>query len=233
MGVKRIYNDDSEGLAKLRELNCCETEHAHQKLFKYQSPIDLRGLTDVKIDKSLALDFNYGKQVFEQIIFANAFHLVPMDKVSYLNFEGLRYDLVDIHVHFPSEHIIEETNSEFEVHFVHDDHEGHKLVVGVLFNTAPAEFIIKNELRRHVIMDEFLGQGEIFFNPEKYIPKNSTFFHLIGSLTTPPYSGPVLWFVMDTIAVANRKMVDLVKQNVPINNNRHPYPLAKRQVWHN
>lgn len=234
MGVKRIYNTDADSLANIQKFDCCDnSEGVSPKLFKYQSPIDLRGATDIKQDETLALNFEYQKQMFEQTVFANAFHLVPQEKISFLRFEEEHYVLIDIHIHFPSEHILEETNSEFEIHFVHENQNGQKIVVGVLYNTANDEFIVKNELRRHILMEEFLGTDLIYFNPQKYIPTASKFYHLVGSLTTPPYSGPVLWFIMETIPVANKKIIDRIKKHVPTANNRHIYPLANRQIWHN
>ena len=233
MGVNRLYSAEFENLASLQELACCEPAPGSGKLFKYQSPVDLSRLTNVKRDPSLALDFQYQKQVFEQSIFANSFHLVPKEKLSYLLFEEKHYALIDIHIHIPSEHILRDTNSEFELHFVHEDEDEQKLVVAVLFDTAPDAHVVKNDLRRHIIMEEFLSQGEIFFNPGKYIPQDSEFFHLIGSLTTEPFNGPLLWFIMETIPVANEKLVNRVKQIVPVNNNRHTYPIAQRQIWHN
>ncbi|MGO2101346.1 carbonic anhydrase family protein [Vagococcus salmoninarum] len=232
MGVKRIYAEGVKKHSLGQQVVCCDLL-PDAGLYHYQSPVDFSTLPKVQTDSSLALTFDYQKQVFEQAIFANAFHLVPKEKKSRLSFEEEDFWLIDIHVHFPSEHMFDNRHTEFEFHFVHENAEGNKLVVALLFDLTDEKFLVKNELRRFAIMSEFSAKADMFFNPVKYLPKEKTFYHFIGSLTTPPFNGPVLWFVMDTVQLANREIVEKAKKEIPVNNNRPVYPLKDRTIWHN
>jgi carbonic anhydrase len=111
-----------------------------------------------------------------------------------------RYELVQFHFHSPSEHTLAGRASELELHLVHRNASGHLLVVSLLFDKgnenpalAPIFALAPSEVGR--------GSGKeggARVDPGTLVPASSGYFHYTGSLTTPPCSEGVAWYVMST-----------------------------------
>lgn len=211
----------------------CEEFHEAAQ-FPQQSPIDLTNVPTVELDYQEPLVFSYVSQIFNQRVTQHAFHLVPQELTgkSFVTFKDQAYYLQDIHVHFPSEHILEITSSEAEWHFVHKNEQGQLLVLGLLFNSTDQQFYLKNEKMRDYIETHFLQTDTCEINPGLFLPKKQDYYHYVGSLTTPPTQGPVYWFVMDAVQEIHQSFMDLFKSKLPVKNHRPVQPLNDRKVWY-
>eukprot|EP00243_Klebsormidium_subtile_P009247 TRINITY_DN4584_c0_g1_i2.p1 TRINITY_DN4584_c0_g1~~TRINITY_DN4584_c0_g1_i2.p1 ORF type:complete len:312 (+),score=41.68 TRINITY_DN4584_c0_g1_i2:216-1151(+) len=109
--------------------------------------------------------------------------------------------LAQFHFHTPSEHTLDGEYFPAEVHFVHKDPvSGQLAVIGVFFalsaddsdNTELGTFFpsITEDAGTH---SEPIHQ---YLDLNKLLPVERSYYHLSGSLTTPPCSENVLWFVM-------------------------------------
>lgn len=140
------------------------------------------------------------------------------------------YKLVQFHYHIPSEHSFSGHLKELEIHFVHQHEEsGELLVLGHLY-----EFGAANDFLSNVIQFRPLKVGEskklsqriefsklIGFSEGKFI-------HYQGSLTTPPCSEGVQWFVNPEVQKISFSQVAWFESCVPCNNSRPVQPMNGR-----
>ena len=59
----------------------------------------------------------------------------------------------------------------------------------------------------HVLNQYDQGKGEGNFSVEGLIPKDKSYYHYIGSLTTPPLTEGVEWYVMQTVLEVSAEQV--------------------------
>jgi carbonic anhydrase len=62
------------------------------------------------------------------------------------------------------------------------------------------------------------------------LPEDKGYYNYIGSLTTPPCTEGVNWFVFKEPITVSLKQVNVLKQLMPINNFRNEQPLNGRKV---
>lgn len=110
-----------------------------------------------------------------------------------------KYELLQFHFHTPSEHSLNGHASEMEVHFVHRDNKGNLAVVGVLLNVGEYNMALA-ELWKRMPARESAEQiyRNVMINAAELLPKRKEYFRYMGSLTTPPCSEGVNWYVLDT-----------------------------------
>jgi carbonic anhydrase len=103
--------------------------------------------------------------------------------------DGREYTLVQFHFHGHSEHTIDGKQFALEGHLVHKSADGHLAVVGVMFN----------EGENNPVLDNVLGGigRNIRIDPQDLLPHDKKhYYHYVGSLTTPPCTEGVQWYVL-------------------------------------
>ena len=117
---------------------------------------------------------------------------------SVLTVAGRPFNLLQFHFHAPSEHAIAGARTPMEVHFVHADADGALAVVGVMMQAGS-----QNEPLASVFanMPEEAGPevevADTTIDASAMLPSEAgAYSHYKGSLTTPPCSEGVNWFVM-------------------------------------
>ncbi|MGR3310783.1 MAG: carbonic anhydrase [Candidatus Brocadiales bacterium] len=192
-----------------------------------QSPIDISGaakknLTDIVFDYRLTtLDIlNNGHTI-----------QVNYDKGSSIVIDGTgRYKLKQFHFHAPSEHTVNGKHFAMEMHLVHQSDDGELAVVGVLIEDG-----IYNWSFIPVWDNLPAGSGEehhlnnVMVNVKDLLPGNRLYYRYDGSLTTPPCTEGVKWFVLTTPIKLSESQVASFKAIVH-NNNRPVQPLNNREV---
>ena len=120
---------------------------------------------------------------------------VNAERGSMLHFKGRPYKLRQFHFHEPSEHHWGGKGFTMEMHLVHQDSNGHVVMVAVLMelgaeNMAMATFWdqLPSTVGKLLVTD-------VKFNPQYLIPKAKHYFSYEGSLTTPPCTEGVQWVV--------------------------------------
>jgi carbonic anhydrase len=142
-----------------------------------------------------------------------------------------KYSLLQYHIHAPSEHVINGKSYPLEIHFVHGTPDGKLAVIGVFAEEGKAnsqfDTILDYAPENH---DGFAAPMMRFINPSLLLPTNKKSFYLYaGSLTTPPCSEGVNWYVMkNPIQLSKDQIVRFEKFYA--NNARHSQPLNGRQV---
>ena len=191
--------------------------------FAYQSPIHLKKQETIAIPTSVKIQFFYQKQKFTEKEFKNTIHFVPFDQLSHLVYHGEKYFLTDIHFHMPSEHVLDEIQAPLEFHLVHTSKKQVNLVVGILFETV---FMSNHICHDHGDEIWDFDHHIQWFNPDIFLPNQKSYYHYVGSLTTPPTVGPIQWFVFDEVGQMNSEFIKMFKNELLLKNNR---PLQKRK----
>lgn len=153
---------------------------------------------------------------------------------STLNYRGQTYKLTQYHFHTPSEHTIDGKHADVEVHFVHSDGAGQLAVVAVLYDEGDEDhpfFLILDD-QAPTKQGEEKAFPETKVDVSRYFPssaKQHRYFMYDGSLTTPPASEGVRWFVCTETVSVSRRQIDIVKK-LYVHNNRPVQPAHSRLV---
>jgi carbonic anhydrase len=116
---------------------------------------------------------------------------------SFIDVGGKRYELKQFHFHRPSEEKINGHASEMSVHLVHADADGNLAVVAVLLNKGDDNPLIHelwNDLPKEKDQEAVLENVQIDLS--QLLPVNRGYYTFSGSLTTPPCTEKVTWFVL-------------------------------------
>lgn len=178
-----------------------------------QSPIDITSATKGDLVK---IDFNYKASPVKVL---NNGHTI---QVNYggdntIKVGSQSYKLLQFHFHSPSENTINKKSYEMEVHLVHKNDKGELAVIGVMMQAGganktldPIWAAIPKEVNKEAALTAQI-------NPADLLPATQQFYHFKGSLTTPPCSEGVNWFVLkDAISVSAdqvKTFVSTVGQN--------------------
>ena len=106
------------------------------------------------------------------------------------------YQLAQFHFHAPAEHTINGVHYDAELHLVHTNDIGETAVIGVLLNSSAAGLPIFDT----IMASSPTSPGEVELSQEvnvfDLLPFSKGFYRYEGSLTTPPCSESVQWFLM-------------------------------------
>lgn len=106
------------------------------------------------------------------------------------------YDLLQVHFHRPSEHLIGGKNFPMEAHFVHRNAAGNLAVVGVLMSAGRRNAAFTRVAATMPGKKGPAVKADPAFNPRKLLPGKLGYYRYPGSLTTPPCSETVEWLVL-------------------------------------
>lgn len=129
-----------------------------------------------------------------------------------------RYDLLQFHFHTPSEHAVGGARSPLEVHFVHKSQSGELAVIGVLLDNGEENIVLReiwNYLPAH--QGPAKSHEMVVINARDLLPVSSGYFRYMGSLTTPPCSEGVNWYVMETKSTVAPNQVSKFERAVGLN----------------
>jgi carbonic anhydrase len=117
------------------------------------------------------------------------------------------------------------------IHFVHKNESGELAVLGVLLQEGNENPGIKT-LWSHAPTKEGpeVAPDNVAFNPANLLPREMEFFHYDGSLTTPPCTEKVKFYILKT-------QVNIAKEQItqfPFKMNARPLqPLNERKIFTN
>jgi len=148
---------------------------------------------------------------------------------NHLLFGGLRYDLMQYHLHTPSEHTIDGLHAPAEMHYVHRDASGRVLVVAVLVSAGDAHEELEldvDDLPLHAGDEADLLHWR---DPLELFPDDRSYWQYAGSFTTPPCTEGVTWIVLrERLRVTPRVLRKIA--SILGRNNRPVMPLNGRVV---
>jgi carbonic anhydrase len=106
------------------------------------------------------------------------------------------YKLTQFHFHHPSEHLIGGKRFAMEAHFVHAAEAGGLAVVGVLMIPGKTNAAFKKVVSTMPEQEGAPVPSDPAIDPRGLLPAQRSYYHYEGSLTTPPCSESVDWFVL-------------------------------------
>lgn len=192
-----------------------------------QSPVDIVTKGLAQGDKLTAPAFNYGSSKVEII---NNSHTVQFNVSgdNHVNLNGKDYKLLQFHYHALSEHTIDQNYFPLEVHFVHQHSDTDFAVLGGIYEEGEENELFKKYLDKFpTTKGEY--SSEDLLDVLSLLPDNKSYYNYMGSLTTPPCSEVVSWYVLKTPLTASKEQIE--KFSAILNNNYRPImPLNDRAV---
>ena len=110
-----------------------------------------------------------------------------------------RFELRQLHFHRPAEERIGGNSYDMAVHLVHENNEGKLAVIAVLLKRGKANPAIQSvwdHLPKMKHQEQIIS--DLTFNAGALLPPSTGYFTYMGSLTTPPCTEDVTWFVLKT-----------------------------------
>lgn len=157
-----------------------------------QSPINL---TQAHTETLRPLQFEYQPTPLEIV---NNGHSIQVNYApgSQAMLNGQSYNLLQFHFHTPSEHQINGESAAMELHLVHDDGAGKLAVVAVMLDEGESSELIEQLWENIPPIGETQKVPQVMVDIAELLPQNSSYFNYVGSLTTPPCSEGVMWYVL-------------------------------------
>jgi carbonic anhydrase len=205
-----------------------EHEYSGCALGHAQSPIDI---SDAVVHRETLPAITFAYRPSPLRIIDNG-HTIQVNYApgSYIEVGGRRYELVQFHFHKPSEEQIDEKNYDMVAHLVHKDSDGRLAVVAVLLEQGRASPLIEN-LWSHLPAqkNKVIAVAQVTINVADLLPENHAYYTFTGSLTTPPCTEDVTWFVLRHPAFVSAAEIARFGAVYPMNA-RPVQPLNGREV---
>ena len=196
---------------------------------KNQSPINITKNVTLHTNDLDPIEFIYHAHATEVVNNAHAIQ-VNVDDHSSINIDNKHFVLKQFHFHSPSENEINGRSFPLEAHFVHIAKDGSLAVIAVLFelgkpNATLAKIFETMPKKPHSTTALELSSEDI----EQLLPKERSYYRFNGSLTTPPCSEGVRWFVLKQYVSLSKEQLHQFTA-VMEGNNRPTQPINARKV---
>ncbi|HEV2671713.1 MAG TPA: carbonic anhydrase family protein [Gemmatimonadales bacterium] len=181
---------------------------------KQQSPIDIRHVKPAPLP---AITFSYQPSPLNVI---DNGHTVQVTYApgSFITVGDQRYELLQFHFHHPAEEKVFGNSYPMVVHLVHKNAQGKLAVVAVLLKEGEENGLItrlwSNLPAEHG--EEVAPQG-VSVDANELLPAMRGYFTFAGSLTTPPCTEGVTWFVLKEPATVSRDQIATFAHKYPHN----------------
>ena len=163
---------------------------------KEQSPIDIHG---AKLNKALQpIEFHYMAASVELENTGNTIR-INVKPGSYIVAGGVRYDLQQFHFHHPGEEAVNGKLSDMDVHLVHKSADGKVAVLAVRLSEDRGDpNALLAALWEHLPTTPGKTEKDAdMINPGGLLPGDRGYWTYMGSLTAPPCTEGVRWFVFE------------------------------------
>jgi carbonic anhydrase len=187
-----------------------------------QSPIDIRAVTKADL---ATLRFDYTSQPLEGLTDNGKTIRINYPTTRNDNFIIVgpeRYRLVQLHFHRPAEELVDGKRYPMALHLMHQAMDGRVAGVAVFLTAGKANATVQR-LWDHwpkAVGTEDSVPG-VVIDPSDLLPRNTAYYTYVGSLTAPPCTEGVTWFVLKTpVEISAAQIAAFAKR----------YPLAARPV---
>nr|WP_283811148.1 carbonic anhydrase family protein [Enterococcus larvae] len=187
-----------------------------------QSPIDIptsKAEAMTEDAGTIALDYDSDITSVE-----NNGHSIQVSDGGTAQINGRNFTLTQFHFHAQSEHTVDGEHYPMEAHFVNTAQDGRIAVVGVFFEEGE-----ENKGFQEVLDDVQNEKDDPITDLDEMLPSNKSYYHYLGSLTTPPLNENVEWYVMENPVEISSEQIESFKK-LYSHNNREVQPLNDRTI---
>jgi len=179
-----------------------------------QSPVDISGAQEAALP---AIAFGYKPSPLRIVNNGHAI-MVNYAPGSSITVDGHTYQLLQYHFHTPSENTVNGKPFALEAHFVHKDKDGKLAVVGLFLKEGEKNEVLQ-KIWDHLPKEEGkeIELNDVSLNAMDLLPKDMTYYRFDGSLTTPPCSEGVAWYVLKTPVTVSADQVKAFSDIYPMN----------------
>lgn len=195
----------------------------------HQSPVDLASTSASRQLNKLRMHYPN-----DTVDFYNTGHAVQVNFSDHYQGQLLvgaqAYPLIQLHFHAPSEHVIGTQTFPAELHYVHVRDDGRIAVLAVLIEIGEENPVFQTILE-NMPHEKSHNEGTgIKISPASLLPHDKKHHYtLAGSLTTPPCSEGVDWYILtDPVTISETQLAQL--KGFYNDNARHPQDLNNRVV---
>lgn len=191
-----------------------------------QSPINILTNQTSSLDKAKSIVLAESVNTNAKVTDNGHAILATIENGGKLTADGVDYKLVQFHFHGKSEEMIDGKQYDLVAHMVHKSADGNLAVIALLFNEGKTSNPVVKAILENI-------DKTTTINPADILPKQSDrYFHFMGSLTTPPCSENVKWYVMKEIQSVTKEQIEAMRKYY--NHNYRPVqPLNGRSVESN
>jgi carbonic anhydrase len=206
-----------EGATGAEHWGDLDPEYAACKVGKEQSPIDIQNVEKAELP---ALQFEYKSGPLKYLInngytIRVNYHDAP-GSGNFLIVGSKRYQLTQFHFHRPSEEYIHGKPYAMEVHLMHAASDGKIVGVTVFLKAGSANTTIQ-QIWDHMPKAEGKEQeiAGVEVNPAELLPHDVAYYAYMGSVTAPPCTEGVTWFVLKTPVEISPEEIDAFAKLYP------------------
>ena len=193
-----------------------------------QSPIDI---VEARVTDTLyPLNFSYQPA---ELRLQNNGHTIQQNwpTGSTVTVGSKTFALKQFHFHNRSEHFINGQDFDLEMHLVHEAEDGQLLVLAILFEIGiPNSFLARLADHFPSSPGTIAHDPEHMINPLEAIPHDRGYYFYQGSLTTPPCTEGVQWYVFRQVHQLSAEQLKAFGL-IYFDNRRPIQPLNGRTVW--
>ncbi|MCF6515359.1 carbonic anhydrase family protein [Lactobacillus sp. S2-2] len=190
---------------------------------KKQSPIAINHQNVNRSNQKLAIEFISDYFLTKEINDQTTIRLLGEGK---LKLNQKIFSFQQTHFHYPAEHVIDGKTFDLEFHLVHQSEDGDNLVLGLMVEIGQPSKIFES------ILDDFnsLKTIDVKIPINDWLPKKGQGFNYEGSLTTPPLTETIDWYVFTTPILSISEEQFERYQKIFDENNRDLQPLNNRKI---
>lgn len=136
---------------------------------------------------------------------------MPYTDGSFLNIGAKAFQLRGFTFRVPAEHAVSGTRHPMSIQFFHEDLNGQKAIVEVLVKEGKAH-LAAQELWELMPLeaDQVMKHPKTLVNARDLMPTDKSYYRYMGSLTTPPCSEGVHWYVLKNPIELSKDQIALV-----------------------
>ncbi len=191
-----------------------------------QSPINITSTIESDLP---ALTINYQKSKVELVNNGHTIQANIKGDNTFTNDDGI-FDLLQFHFHAPSENTINGKSFPLETHFVHADKDGRLAVIGVMFEEGKENKPLAKLWKK--MPEQAKGKYALadMLQSLSLMPSSKDYYRFNGSLTTPPCSEGVRWFVLKQPIEASKAQISQFRKVMGGDTNRPVQPVNARVI---
>lgn len=152
---------------------------------------------------------------------------------SSIQVEGDSYALAQFHFHSPSEHTVGGRSYPLEMHLVHKNEAGKLAVVGLLFENGPDNPILQSIWQSvPPAVNQLNTVAGVSLDISSMLSLDRGYVRYGGSLTTPPCTEGVSWFVLNQTHYVSEAQTAAFRETIGPNNRPVQF-LMGRKIYRN